>query len=103
MRALLAITLVSGVLAAPAFAQMSAGDMSCADFGAMDSSGQMAAAGAMGSMESGAMASGGMMSADTTSGSSAGNMAPNIQTITTACDGHPDMMVRDAMKEAPHG
>ena len=62
MRTLLLMTILSGVLISPAFAQMSADDMSCADFTAMDSSGQMAAVdkigGAMKSGDSGAMSSG---------------------------------------------
>jgi hypothetical protein len=56
------MTILSGVLISPAFAQMSADDMSCADFTAMDSSGQMAAVDKMGgtmkSGDSGAMSSG---------------------------------------------
>jgi hypothetical protein len=59
---LLLMTILSGVLISPGFAQMSADDMSCADFTAMDSSGQMAAVdkmgGAMKSGDSGAMSSG---------------------------------------------
>ena len=62
MRTLLLMTILSGVLISPAFAQMSADDMSCVDFTAMDSSGQMAAVdkmgGAMKSGDSGAMSSG---------------------------------------------
>ena len=62
MRTLLLMTILSGVLISPAFAQMSADDMSCADFTAMDSSGQMAAVdkmgGAMKSGDSGAMSPG---------------------------------------------
>ena len=62
MRTLLLMTILSGVLFSPAFAEMSADDMSCADFTAMDSSGQMAAVdkmgGAMKSGDSGAMSSG---------------------------------------------
>jgi hypothetical protein len=62
VRTLLLMTILSGVLISPAFAQMSADDMSCADFTAMDSSGQMAAVdkmgGAMKSGDSGAMSSG---------------------------------------------
>jgi hypothetical protein len=62
VRTLLLMTILSGVLISPAFAQMSADDMSCADFTAMDASGQMAAVdkmgGAMKSGDSGAMSSG---------------------------------------------
>jgi hypothetical protein len=108
MKTLLAITFLSGVLVSPAFAQMSAGDMTCREFSAMDSSSQMAAAGAMrGETSSGAMSSEHTMAPDTTSHKSGrmatDHMAPSIHTITQACKGHPDMMVSDAMKQAPQG
>lgn len=48
MRTLLLMTILSGVLISPAFAHKSADDMSCDDFTAMDSSGQMAAVDKMG-------------------------------------------------------
>jgi DNA-binding CsgD family transcriptional regulator len=103
MKTLLAMTFLSAVLASPAFAQMSAADMTCSDFGTMDSSSQMAAVGAMGDqMRSGAMSSGGMMPSSSTSDGSdhmtPDHMAPNIETVATACDGHPDMMVHKGHK-----
>jgi hypothetical protein len=94
-------TILSGVLISPAFAQMSADDMSCADFTAMDSSGQMAAVdklGAMKSGDSGAMSSAAMSSHDKASGKMASDRAPvTAESVAAACADHPDMTVHEAM------
>ena len=107
MRTLLMTMILSGALVSPAFAQMSADDMSCADFTAMDSGGQMAAidrmAGAMkpgdaGAMASDAMSSGAMSSGAMASGAMGAGEAPvTVESLTAACAGHPDMMVHEAM------
>ena len=47
MKTLLAMALLSAVPVAPVFAQMSAGEMRCADFAAMDRRAQMAAVSSM--------------------------------------------------------
>jgi hypothetical protein len=103
VRTLLLMTILSGVLISPAFAQMSADDMSCGDFTAMDSSGQMAAVdkmgGAMKSGDSDAMSSDAMSSGDKASGEMASEMAPvTAESVAAACADHPDMTVHDAMK-----
>ena len=107
MTKLLATTMLAGgLMAAPAFAQMSS-DMSCADFVAMDSSGQMEAmksmAGGMASdaMKSSDMASDAMKSGDMKSGEMAsGEMDVTADDVVGACTDHPDMMVHDAMEQA---
>jgi hypothetical protein len=102
MKTLLALTILSGVLVAPAFAQMSSEDMSCADFTAMDSSGQMAAMDSMGSgMESDAMASDSMKSDDMKSDDMASDdVTVTAESVAEACGEHPDMMVHDAIEQA---
>jgi hypothetical protein len=105
VKTLLAMTILSGVLITPAFAQMSAGDMTCAAFSAMDSSGQMAAvdkmAGAMKSGDTGAMKSGAMssdqMSPDKMASGMASDTPMTAGSVAAACADHPDMMVHDAM------
>jgi hypothetical protein len=102
VRTLLLMTILSGVLISPAFAQMSAEHMSCADFTAMDSSGQMAAVdkmgGAMKSGDSGAMSSEARSSGDKASGKMASEMAPvTAESLAKACADHPDMTVHEAM------
>jgi hypothetical protein len=102
VRTLLLMTILSGVLISPAFAQMSANDMSCADFTAMNSSGQMAAVDKMGramkSGDSGAMSSDAMSSDDKASGKMASDRAPvTAQSVAAACADHPDMTVHEAM------
>jgi hypothetical protein len=103
VRTLLLMTILSGVLISPAFAQMSADHMSCADFTAMDSGGQMAAVdkmvGAMKSGDSGAMSSEAMSSQDKASGNKmASDRAPvTAESVAAACADHPDMTVHDAM------
>jgi hypothetical protein len=80
-------------LTGPAFA-MTADDMSCADYTAMESADQMAAmAPAEGAMDEGGTA-GAMMSADEDA------MSPEHMAMEAAeaCDAHPDMTVGDAMK-----
>jgi hypothetical protein len=101
VRTLLLMTILSGVLISPAFAQMSADHMSCADFTAMNSNGQMAAVdkmgGAMKSGDSGAMSSD-AMSSDKASGKMASDRAPvTAQSVAAACADHPDMTVHEAM------
>ncbi len=105
MKTLLATTIVSGMLIAPAFAMS---DMSCADFTAMDSSGQMAAMDSMSSgMKSGsdAMASDANSSDKMASSDSMGSdkMAVTAESVAQACAGQPDMMVHDAMEKAKMG
>ena len=99
MKTLLAATILIGSLSVPAFAQM-ADDMSCADFMAMDSSGQMQAMEAMG----GAMAGGAMMSSEgdaMTSDAMAGeHMEMTADAVADACADHGDMMVQDAIEQA---
>ena len=111
VKTLLLMTILSGVLISPAFAQMSAEDMTCAAFSAMDSSGQMAAvdkmAGAMKSGDTGAMKSGSMssdqmssdqMSSDKmASGGMASDTPMTAESVAAACADHPDMMVHEAM------
>lgn len=83
-RILLALAL-AGSASLPAFAQsamMSGDTMTCADYTAMDSAGQMKA---MEAMDSG-------MSAD--------DQMKSGEMLVTACKDHPDMMVGDAMKMA---
>ena len=105
MRTLLAMAMLSGVLIAPAFAQMSAEDMTCTDFTAMDSSAQMAAVdsmeGAMGAMASDKMSSDAMSSGDMAAGDMAAEEAPlTAEKVAAACTDHPDMMVHDAVEQA---
>jgi hypothetical protein len=108
MKKLLATTMLAGgLMASPAFAQMSSEDMSCADFVAMDSSGQMEAmksmAGGMASdaMKSSDMASDAMKSGDMKSGDMAsGDMDVTADDVVSACADHPDMMVHDAVEQA---
>lgn len=118
-RVILAIAL-SGVFAVPAFAQdsgMAAEKMSCAEFTAMDADGQMKAVETMqmasdnmasGEMKSGEMTSGQMEMGQTSSGEmKSGEMASGdsmmsddmVAAVAKACEGHPDMMAMDAMKE----
>jgi hypothetical protein len=97
---LLASTIVSGMLIAPAFAQM-ASDMSCADFTAMDSSGQMAAVESMASgMASDKMAPAGNMTSDAMGSD---KMGVTTENVAQACAGQSDMMVHDAMEKAKIG
>jgi hypothetical protein len=103
VRTLLLMTILSGVLFSPAFAEMSADDMSCADFTAMDSSGQLAAVdrmgGAMKSGDAGAMSSDAMSSDQKGAGEMASDRAPvTAESVAAACADHPDMTVHDAMK-----
>ena len=108
MRTLLATTMLSSMLAFPALAQMSWDDMSCPDFVAMDSSGQMEA---MGSMASGMVSDSmeAMKSDDATKSGDAmkfddamasGEMAPTAEDVAMAGADHPDMMVHDAVEQA---
>jgi hypothetical protein len=106
MKRLLATTMLAGLMASPAFAQMSS-DMSCADFVAMDSSGQMEAmesmVGGMASeaMKSSDMASDAMKSGDLKSGEMAsGEVEVTADDVISACADHPDMMVHDAVEQA---
>jgi len=89
MKSILVALALAGSLAVPGLAQ-AMDDMSCADFTAMDSQGQMDA---IASMEGG-MAADGMMAGDA--------MASDDMTmaVATACTEHPDMMVGEAMKGA---
>jgi hypothetical protein len=105
MKKFLATTMLAGLMASPAFAQMSS-DMSCADFVAMDSSGQMEAmksmAGGMASdaMKSSDMASDAMKSGDMKAGDMAsGEMDVTADDVVSACADHPDMMLHDAMEQ----
>jgi hypothetical protein len=118
MRILLATTVLSSMLTFPAMAQMASEGISCADFVAMDSSGQlktlesmgsgMKSEGAMqseGAMKSGDMASDAMKSGDAMeSGARASGdpMPPTLDDLAKACADHPDMTVQDAMGIA-HG
>jgi len=81
-RILLALAL-AGSASLPAFAQstmMSGDTMSCSDYTAMDSAGQMKA---METMDAG-------MSAD--------DQMKSGEMLASTCKDHPDMMVDDAMK-----
>jgi hypothetical protein len=112
MRTLLAMTILSGVLFSPAFAQMSAEDLSCADFTAMDPSAQMAAVssmesgmesgGASGAMSSDSMESDAMKSEDSmkSEGMASGDKPVTAKSVAKACADHPDMTVHDAMDQA---
>jgi hypothetical protein len=86
MKGILAALAIGGLCAFPAFAEDSMGkDMSCTDYSAMDSTGQMAA---MEHMETMAGAAGGEMN------STEDMMAKAAE----ACGAHPDMMVGEAMQ-----
>ena len=91
-------------------------DMSCADFTAMDLSGQMAAMDSMatgmnsgparwrrtdktGDMTSDKMASDKM----TADNMGSDKMAVSAESVAQACAGQPDMMVHDAMEKAKMG
>jgi hypothetical protein len=88
IRTILAIAVV-GFASAPAFAM---DDMSCADYTAMDSAGQMQT---MAMMEECMMASGGMMAAP----DAADAMSPedSAMAVASTCAEHPEMMLGDAM------
>ena len=95
MRGLAAALTVAGSLVLPALA-VAMDDMSCADFGAMDPEGRMAAVTAMDD----AMAAGGGMVAAGDAMMAADTMTPDARTeaITTACAEHPDMMLGETMQ-----
>jgi hypothetical protein len=95
MRGLVAALTVAGSLVLPALA-VAMDDMSCADFGAMDPDGRMAAVTAMDD----AMAAGGGMMAAGDAMMAADPMTPDARTeaITTACAEHPDMMLGETMQ-----
>lgn len=105
MKTLLATTILVASLSVPAFAQM-ADDMSCTDFMAMDSSGQMQAMESMaGAMAGDAMMSsegGDAMKSDAMAGDAmAGDhMGVTADTVADACADHGDMMVQDAIEQA---
>jgi hypothetical protein len=117
MKTLFAMTILSGVLVSPAFAQMSAEDMSCADFTAMDPSAQMAAVSSMESrMEAGSssgamspdrMESDAMRSEDSMKsedgmkahGMASGDKPVTAKSVAAACADHPDMTVHEAMDQ----
>lgn len=93
MRRIFLTLATTAALSAPAWAMdaMSADKMSCADYSAMDSAGQMKA---VGMMQADHMQAGGSMSAS-------GKMATGDEAMMqakSACAAHPDMMVGDAMK-----
>jgi hypothetical protein len=99
MKTLLATTILVGSMAVPAFAQM-ADDMSCADFMAMDSSGQMAAMESMSGMTAGDKM---MSEGDKAMKSDAmaeGGMEVTAETVAQGCEGHDDMMVTEVVEQA---
>jgi hypothetical protein len=99
MKTLFATTILLGSLAFPAFAQM-ADDMSCADFMAMDSSGQMEAMKSMGGMiEGDAMMSEGDDAAKSEDMAS-DQMEVTAKTVAQSCEGHDDMMVTEIFEQA---
>jgi hypothetical protein len=99
MKTLLATTILVASLSVPAFAQM-ADDMSCTDFMAMDSSGQMQAMESM----AGAMAGDAMMSSEGDAmkpdAMADDHMGVTADTVADACADHGDMMVQDAIEQA---
>lgn len=125
MKTFLMTTVFSGLMAFPAFAQMS-DDMSCADFMAMDASAQMKAvmeadstasddmmaddamaedtmaedAMAEDAMADDAMAEDDMMAKDDMM---ADEMAVSVESVAAICADNPDMMVHDAMMQAMEG
>ncbi len=120
MKTFLMTTVFSGLMAFPAFAQMS-DDMSCADFMAMDASAQMKAvmeadstasddmmaddamaedAMADDAMADDAMAEDDMMAKDDMM---ADEMAVSVESVAAICADNPDMMVHDAMMQAMEG
>jgi hypothetical protein len=96
--ATLAIASLLGTLAgSPLVAQdaMSPDSMTCADYMAMDSEGQMQA------MEAMEMASPeGMMAEGAEDAEGDGMMEEHMAAMGAACDGNPDMMAMDAMMSA---
>lgn len=123
MNKLLATTLLASFLAVPAFADSSAHDMTCGDYMAMDSGGQMGAVASMSDnmaadnmsadsmasddmasdamssddMASDAMSSDAMASEDMASDDMASSDTAMSQKVADACADNPDMMVGDAM------
>ena len=104
MRNFVVALTLAGSLALPGLAS-AMDDMTCADFTAMDSKGQMETVGMMQHSEGGMaagdnMAAGGTMAAGDNMAAGDGMMASHDETmtVTTACDDHPDMMLGDAMK-----
>ena len=110
----LIVLAMAGTMSFPALAQdaMSADTMSCVDFTAMDSAGQMQAMAGMEMAAEGDMASEGTMAAEgdmAAEGTMAeGDMASEegmaaegdiTAAVTAYCAEHPDMMVGDAMEE----
>ncbi|SJZ84552.1 hypothetical protein [Consotaella salsifontis] len=104
MKMLLVAAVALGAFSHSAFA---ADDMTCASFTAMDSNGQMSAVHAMntGMMSGGDMADKDSASKDAmakgtnTSGAMMSDEDMAMK-VAKACDGHPDMMVKDAMHES---
>ena len=113
MNKLLATTLLASFLAVPAFADSSAQNMTCDDYMAMDSAGQMGAVASMSDnmaadnmsadsmtsddMASDAMSSDAMASEDMASDDMASSDTAMSQKVANACADNPDMMVGDAM------
>jgi hypothetical protein len=85
----------------PALAQ-SSNDMDCAHFDAMSAAERMAAVDSMHSSMSAAnkMNSSGNMSANAMSSGDHMSTSDTTKKVATVCKTHPEMMVRDAMKNA---
>ena len=104
--------LMSTLFASPLFAQdaMSPESMTCADFMAMDSDGQMQALQAMASPEGmmaegempaeGMMAEGGMAAEGMMAEGDEMMTDEQMAAMSAACEGDPDMMAMDAMMSA---
>lgn len=97
MTRILLMLAMAGAVAAPVFAMdaMSADKMSCADYIAMDSAGQMKS---VDMMKMGGSGSADSMSSGSMSASSKMSTDDMMMTAETDCAAHPDMMVGDAMK-----
>jgi hypothetical protein len=101
MKGILVAAALFAVSSLPALAQSSS-DMDCSHFRAMNAAGQMAAVDSMHSSMSDAnkMNSSGNMSAGAMSSGDHMSTHDMTKKVATACKTHPDMMVRDAMKNA---
>ena len=112
MKRFLAVVVLSGAVAVPAFAAGDASDPTCADYMAMDSAGRMKAVEQMDSSatpmdaakaESTTGEGGGAMSADemaTGQGTSSGTMGTDMMVANAekACSAHSDGTVAEALK-----
>jgi hypothetical protein len=110
LKKILLASVFTGLMAFPAFAQMSQ-DTTCGAFMAMNADAQMKAIDATSGdnmmaddMAAGDdMASGGSMMADDNMASGdmkPDAMAPSVDAVAAACAGKPDMMLHDAMMAA---